>query len=265
MTASYPTLGPTRDPREPAKSQKAADPYHEVRRTRCPRDRDDPGRGHRPPDPGCRAAARASGRTPHPPLQVGGAKGPQPPRAGHPCRASPGTGGTDRRHDRVHLPGGRTPRVLPLRRCCGRSGGSGHLLRRTPEGHRAGVAGDRYRHPHPLGNRRAVHRRAHFHPDNRLPRPGRRTPQTIDVELSEILAHNGPQFLSWQFTDDAAALSLDTNPRRAPPGSPDYNAVCERLQGTVLGGSSTGPPSTAAAPHYRSYSHTRGSSCHPNP
>jgi transposase InsO family protein len=56
--------------------------------------------------------------------------------------------------------------------------------------------------------------------------------QAIDVELSGILTDNGAQFISKQFTGHAAALGLDHY--RTPPRSPDHNAVCERLQGTVL-------------------------------
>jgi transposase InsO family protein len=56
--------------------------------------------------------------------------------------------------------------------------------------------------------------------------------QAIDVELSGILTDNGPQFISKQFTSHATALGLDHY--RTPPRSPDHNAVCERLQGTVL-------------------------------
>jgi transposase InsO family protein len=56
--------------------------------------------------------------------------------------------------------------------------------------------------------------------------------QAIDVELSGIVTDNGPQFISRQFTEHVAALGIDHT--RTPPRSPDYNAVCERLQGTVL-------------------------------
>jgi transposase InsO family protein len=56
--------------------------------------------------------------------------------------------------------------------------------------------------------------------------------QAIDVELSGILTDNGAQFISRQFTGHATALGLDHY--RTPPRSPDHNAVCERLQGTVL-------------------------------
>lgn len=56
--------------------------------------------------------------------------------------------------------------------------------------------------------------------------------QAIDVELGGIVTDNGPQFISRQFTGHVAALGVDHT--RTPPRSPDYNAVCERLQGTVL-------------------------------
>lgn len=55
---------------------------------------------------------------------------------------------------------------------------------------------------------------------------------TIDVELSGILTDNGPQFISRAFTSHVAELGLDHI--RTPPRSPDHNAVCERLQGTIL-------------------------------
>jgi transposase InsO family protein len=54
----------------------------------------------------------------------------------------------------------------------------------------------------------------------------------IDVELTGILSDNGPQFIAKTFTEHLAALGIDHT--RTPPRSPDYNAVCERLQGTIL-------------------------------
>jgi transposase InsO family protein len=56
--------------------------------------------------------------------------------------------------------------------------------------------------------------------------------QAIEVELTGILSDNGPQFIAKSFTDHVAALGIDHT--RTPPRSPDYNAVCERFQGTVL-------------------------------
>ncbi|MGH3432613.1 MAG: DDE-type integrase/transposase/recombinase [Thermocrispum sp.] len=54
----------------------------------------------------------------------------------------------------------------------------------------------------------------------------------IDVELCGIVTDNGPQFISQQFTGHVTALGVDHT--RTPPRSPDYNAVCERFQGTAL-------------------------------
>lgn len=54
----------------------------------------------------------------------------------------------------------------------------------------------------------------------------------IDVELSGVITDNGPEFTGRAFTDVAAALAIDHH--RTPPRSPDHNAVCERLQGTIL-------------------------------
>jgi len=54
----------------------------------------------------------------------------------------------------------------------------------------------------------------------------------IDIELSAIVTDNGPEFTGKAFTDTAAALDVDHH--RTPPRSPDHNAVCERLQGTIL-------------------------------
>lgn len=54
----------------------------------------------------------------------------------------------------------------------------------------------------------------------------------IDVELTGILTDNGPQFIARPFTEHVTALGIDH--RRTPPRSPDHNAVCEPLQGTIL-------------------------------
>jgi transposase InsO family protein len=54
----------------------------------------------------------------------------------------------------------------------------------------------------------------------------------IDVEVTGILTDNGPQFIAKPFTDHAAELGVDHT--RTPPRSPNHNAVCERLQGTIL-------------------------------
>jgi transposase InsO family protein len=54
----------------------------------------------------------------------------------------------------------------------------------------------------------------------------------IDVELTGVLSDNGPQFIAKAFTAHLSELGIEHT--RTPPRSPDYNAVCERLQGTVL-------------------------------
>jgi transposase InsO family protein len=54
----------------------------------------------------------------------------------------------------------------------------------------------------------------------------------IDVELTGIVTDNGPQFIAKDFTSHVAELGIDHT--RTPPRSPDHNAVCERLQGTIL-------------------------------
>ena len=54
----------------------------------------------------------------------------------------------------------------------------------------------------------------------------------VEVELTGVVTDNGPQFIAKIFTEHLAALGVEHT--RTPPRSPDHNAVCERLQGTVL-------------------------------
>lgn len=54
----------------------------------------------------------------------------------------------------------------------------------------------------------------------------------IDIELSGIVTDNGAEFTGRAFTELAVAMGIAHH--RTPPRSPDHNAVCERLQGTIL-------------------------------
>lgn len=54
----------------------------------------------------------------------------------------------------------------------------------------------------------------------------------IDVELSGVLTDNGPEFRGVVFKQRCADLGLVHH--FTPPRSPDHNAVCERVQGTIL-------------------------------
>ena len=47
-----------------------------------------------------------------------------------------------------------------------------------------------------------------------------------------VLTDNGPEYIAGTFTDALAAKQLTH--QRIPPRSPNYNAVCERFQGTAL-------------------------------
>jgi transposase InsO family protein len=52
------------------------------------------------------------------------------------------------------------------------------------------------------------------------------------VPLRGVLSDNGPEFTGKAFRDHLVDLGLDHH--RIPPRSPNHNAVCERVQGTVL-------------------------------
>ncbi len=54
----------------------------------------------------------------------------------------------------------------------------------------------------------------------------------LDVHVTGVLTDNGPEFKGATFRDHLASLEITHH--RTPPRSPNYNAVCERFQGTVL-------------------------------
>ncbi|MGO9873918.1 MAG: DDE-type integrase/transposase/recombinase [Acidimicrobiia bacterium] len=54
----------------------------------------------------------------------------------------------------------------------------------------------------------------------------------LGVGVRCVLSDNGPEYIAGAFTDALAKKELTH--RRIPPRSPNYNAVCERFQGTAL-------------------------------
>ena len=54
----------------------------------------------------------------------------------------------------------------------------------------------------------------------------------LGVTVTGVLTDNGPEFRGDAFRDHLR--DLDITHHRTPPRSPNYNAVCERFQGTVL-------------------------------
>jgi transposase InsO family protein len=54
----------------------------------------------------------------------------------------------------------------------------------------------------------------------------------LGVTVRCVLSDNGPEYIARTFTDALAKKELTH--RRIPPRSPNYNAVCERFQGTAL-------------------------------
>ena len=54
----------------------------------------------------------------------------------------------------------------------------------------------------------------------------------LGVTVRCVLSDNGPEYIAKTFTDALAKKELTH--RRIPPRSPNYNAVCERFQGTAL-------------------------------
>jgi transposase InsO family protein len=54
----------------------------------------------------------------------------------------------------------------------------------------------------------------------------------LGVTVRCVLSDNGPEYKASTFTDALAKKELTH--RRIPPRSPNYNAVCERFQGTAL-------------------------------
>jgi len=54
----------------------------------------------------------------------------------------------------------------------------------------------------------------------------------LGVRVTGVLTDNGPEFISTRFRDHLADIHITHH--RTPPRSPNYNAVCERFQGTAL-------------------------------
>jgi transposase InsO family protein len=54
----------------------------------------------------------------------------------------------------------------------------------------------------------------------------------LGITVRCVLSDNGPEYIARTFTDALAAKELTHV--RIPPRSPNYNAVCERFQGTAL-------------------------------
>jgi len=54
----------------------------------------------------------------------------------------------------------------------------------------------------------------------------------LGITVRCVLSDNGPEYIARTFTDALAAKNLTH--KRIPPRSPNYNAVCERFQGTAL-------------------------------
>jgi transposase InsO family protein len=54
----------------------------------------------------------------------------------------------------------------------------------------------------------------------------------IGIELRGVLSDNGPEFAGKAFTSHMDELGITHH--RIPPRSPNHNAVCERVQGTIL-------------------------------
>ena len=54
----------------------------------------------------------------------------------------------------------------------------------------------------------------------------------LGVHVTGVLTDNGPEFKGSKFRDHLASLKITHH--RTPPRSPNYNAVCERFQGTAL-------------------------------
>jgi transposase InsO family protein len=54
----------------------------------------------------------------------------------------------------------------------------------------------------------------------------------LGVTVTGVLTDNGPEFTGATFTSHVAGLGITHH--RTPPRSPNYNAVCERFQGTAL-------------------------------
>ena len=54
----------------------------------------------------------------------------------------------------------------------------------------------------------------------------------LGITVRCVLSDNGPEYIARTFTDALAAKQLGH--QRIPPRSPNYNAVCERFQGTAL-------------------------------
>lgn len=54
----------------------------------------------------------------------------------------------------------------------------------------------------------------------------------LDVQVTGILTDLGPEFTGRDFTGHVDQLDIDHH--RTPPASPDHNAVCERVQQTIL-------------------------------
>jgi len=54
----------------------------------------------------------------------------------------------------------------------------------------------------------------------------------LGITVSGVLTDNGPEFIANKFRGHLAELGIRHH--RTPPRSPNYNAVCERFQGTAL-------------------------------
>jgi transposase InsO family protein len=54
----------------------------------------------------------------------------------------------------------------------------------------------------------------------------------LGVHVTGVLTDNGPEFIGSTFRDHLEDLKITHH--RTPPRSPNYNAVCERFQGTAL-------------------------------
>jgi len=54
----------------------------------------------------------------------------------------------------------------------------------------------------------------------------------IGIELRGVISDNGPEFAGKAFTTHLAEIGITHH--RIPARSPNHNAVCERVQGTIL-------------------------------
>ena len=60
----------------------------------------------------------------------------------------------------------------------------------------------------------------------------RKTMRRLGIPIRRVLTDNGPEYIARTFQDHLAEVGLAHV--RIPPRSPNYNAVCERFQGTML-------------------------------